>query len=272
MTAKKPELALKLDRPMAVFDIEATGATPRADRIVELAILRVHPDGHSDSHVFRINPEMPIPPEATAIHGISDEDVRGCPTFKGLSGKILELFSGCDLAGYNVLRFDIPMLVEEFLRAGIRFDPDNYRVVDAQRIYHRKEPRDLTAALSFYCSEMHLGAHGAEADTLATLRVLNAQVQRYADLPKDVAALSDYCDPRDATWADRQGRLRWVNGHIALNFGKKKGTRLSDMIKEDPGFLKWILRSDFPRDVKELVENAMQGRWPAPPEAPPKEE
>lgn len=267
MTAKQSSLALKLDRPLVVFDIEATGATPRADRIVELAILRVHPDGHTDSHVFRVNPEMPIPAEATAIHGISDEDVRHCPTFKELAPKIQELLSGCDLAGYNVLRFDIPMLVEEFLRAGVRFDPDAFRVVDAQRIYHRKEPRDLTAALSFYCKEMHLGAHGAEADALATLRVLNAQIERYGDLPRDVAALSDYCDPRDAAWADRQGRLRWVNGQIVLNFGKKKGAKLIDMIKEDPGFLKWILRSDFPRDVKEIVENALQGRWPTPPES-----
>lgn len=270
MTGKKSStLRLKLERPLAIFDIESTGTAPRADRIVELSIVRIHPDGTRDTHTYRINPEMPIPPESTRVHGITDADVAQCPTFKQLAPEVERLLEGCDLGGYNVLRFDIPMLVEEFLRAGRKFDAESRRVIDAQRIFHRREPRDLTAALAFYCNEMHLSAHGAEGDTLATLRVLESQLERYKDLPDDVAQLSEYCDPRDASWVDRQGRLKWLDGHVVLNFGKKKNSRLSDLIKEDPGFVRWMLRSDFPRDVKDILENALAGKWPVPPAEPP---
>jgi DNA polymerase-3 subunit epsilon len=257
----------KLDRPLAVFDIEATGSTPRADRIVELAIVRLAPDGRRETHVMRVNPGMPIPPEVTQIHGITDADVANCPSFCQIAGKVQELLQGCDLAGYNVVRYDIPMLVEEFARCGVRFDLDGRRIVDAQRIFHRREPRDLTAALAFYCNELHLDAHGAEGDALATLRVLEAELERYADLPRDMAALDAYCNPRDASWVDREGRLKWVNGEVVLNFGKKKGTPLRHIIRDDPGFIKWMLRGDFPRDTKEIVENAMAGTWPDPPTA-----
>jgi DNA polymerase-3 subunit epsilon len=258
-------LGLTLQRPLAVFDIESTGAVPRADRIIDLAVIRIHPDGHRDERCFRVNPGIPIPPESTAVHGIRDADVAGLPTFRQCAREIYEWLENCDLAGFNVLRFDIPMLVEEFLRADIKFDVSDRRVIDAQRIFHRREPRDLTAALAFYCGEMHLGAHGAAADTAATVRVLEAQLRRYEDLPRTVAELSEYCDPRDTAWADREGRLKWVDGQIVLNFGKKKGTRLGDLIRDDPGFVKWMLRSDFPRDVKDLLEAALQGRWPTPP-------
>lgn len=257
----------KLDRPLAFFDIEATGATPRADRIVEIAILRLLPNGQQDFHNYRVNPGMPIPPEATRIHGISDADVASCPLFPAIAKELLALLENCDLAGYNVSRFDIPMLQEEFLRAGITFDIEGRRVIDPQRVFHRRVPRDLTAALAYYCNEMHLDAHGAEADVRATLRVLEAQFERYPDLPQDMDALHDYCNPRDPSWADRTGRLRWAEGVIVLNFGKKKGTPLREVMRDDPGFVKWILRSDFPRDTKDLIENAMAGRWPEPPEA-----
>ncbi len=260
-----PELRLKLERPLAIFDIESTGTAPRADRIIELCVVRIHPNGARDTCSYRVNPEMPIPPESTQIHGIKDADVADCQTFRQLAPAIERLFEGCDLGGYNVLRFDIPMLVEEFLRAGRKFDMTDRRVIDAQRIYHRREPRDLTAALAYYCNEMHLNAHGAEADTLATVRVLESQLQRYKDLPDDIALLSDYCDPRDAAWVDQQGRLKWLDGHVVLNFGQKKNTRLSDLVRNDPGFIKWMLRSDFPRDVKEILENALAGKWPVPP-------
>ena len=156
---------LKLDRPLAIFDIESTGMNPRTDRIVEIAFIFVRPDGGETTEVFRVNPEMPIPPEVTQIHGISDADVRDCPTFKALAPKLLALLEGCDLGGYNLLRFDIPMLIEEFLRASIRFSIEGRRIVDVQRIYHKKEPRDLTAALAFYCGgAVHTDAHGAAAD------------------------------------------------------------------------------------------------------------
>ena len=262
---KKPLSVLKLDRPLAVFDIEATGATPRADRIVELAIVRIMPNGARDSHLWRVNPGMPIPPEATAIHGITDADVAASPTFRTLAPAVLEAFANCDLAGYNVGRFDIPMLVEEFARVGLTFDLEGRRIVDPQRIFHRREPRDLSAALAFYCGELHLDAHGAEADVLATIRVLEGELERYADLPHDLDELDAYCNPRDPTWVDRQGRLKWASGEVVLNFGQKKGKSLRSLVKEDPGFMKWMLRSDFPRDVQEIVAKAMEGDWPKPP-------
>jgi DNA polymerase-3 subunit epsilon len=258
-------LNITLDRPLAFFDIEATGISPRADRIVELCIVKFTPDKQQSTHVYRINPEMPIPAETTAIHGISDEDVANCPTFKDLATKIAAVLEGCDLGGYNIGRFDIPMLTEEFTRAGITFDTEGCRVLDAQRIYHRMEPRDLTAALAFYCNELHLDAHGAEADVLATVRVFEGQLKRYPELPHDMGALDEFCNPRDPTWVDRTGRLRWVDGKVTLNFGRKKGTPLKTIVDGDPGFIKWMLRSDFPKDTREIVENALQGNYPDPP-------
>ncbi len=255
-------LSISLNRPLVFFDIEATGISPRADRIVELCLIKFTPDKQQISYIYRINPEMPIPSEATAIHGISDEDVATCPTFQDLAPKISAVLEGCDLAGYNIGRFDIPMLTEEFARAGIKFDIEDRKVLDAQRIFHRKEPRDLSAALAFYCDDKHDGAHGAEADVLATIRVFEGQLQRYNDLPHDMDALDEYCNPRKPEWVDRAGRLRWVNGEVALNFGRKKGTLLRDMIANDPGFIKWMLRSDFPKDTREIVSKAMQGEYP----------
>jgi DNA polymerase-3 subunit epsilon len=159
----------------------------------------------------------------------------------------------------------MPMLAEEFVRAGVPFDVENRRVIDAQRIFHRREPRDLTAGLHFYCGEMHLDAHGAEADALATVRVLEGQFERYPDLPREMDALHDYCNPRDPNWVDRLGRLKWSKGRVVLNFGKRKGTPLQDLVEKDPGFIKWMLRSDFPRDTLKIVEDAIEGRWPEPP-------
>ena len=257
-------LKMKLDRPIAFFDIEATGLSPRADRIVELCIIKIMPDKSHATHTFRINPQMPIPVEASNIHGIFDADVAECPTFPALAKEIADVLEGCDLGGFNIGRFDIPMLSEEFTRAGIPFDIESRRTLDAQRIFHRKEPRDLSAALAFYCGEMHLDAHGAEPDVIATIKVFEGQLERYPDLPHDMDALNDYCNPRNPTWVDSTGRLYWNNGMVALNFGRKKGTALKDLIAGDPGFIKWMLRSDFPADTREIVENAIEGKWPEP--------
>jgi DNA polymerase-3 subunit epsilon len=250
-------LNVKLDRPLAIFDIEATGTNIRTDRIVELAVVKILPAEGKEVHVFRVNPEMPIPAEAAAIHGITDADVAHCPPFKAVAPKIFRLFDGCDLGGYNVLRYDIPLLQEEFTRASLNFTLEGRRVLDAQRIFHRKEPRDLTAALSFYCGEMHVDAHGAEADALATLRVIEGQFARYPDLPQTMEDLDAYCNPRDASWVDREGRLKIENGEIVLNFGKKKGESLKALARNDPGFLKWMLKGDFPSDTKEHVRKAL---------------
>lgn len=267
--SKANDFKWAINRPLAVFDIEATGINPRNDRIVELAVLRVHPDQTRDRHHWLINPERPIPPETTRIHGISDADVANSPRFRDLANELDALFRGCDIGGYNVLRFDIPMLTEEFSRCGIVFDTEDRRVFDAQRVFHRKVPRDLTAAVQYYCGELHMDAHGAEADALATLKVMEAQLTRYPDLPRDLDALDAYCNPRDPAWTDRAGRLRWQDGEIVINFGRKQGMKLRDLIREEPGFVTWILRSDFPRDTKGIIEACLAGRWPPPPTTDP---
>lgn len=258
-------LPFKLDRPLAVFDIESTGVSPRADRMIELAVIRIEPDGQHRKQTWLLNPTVPIPTETTAIHGITNETVADCPTFADVAQAVDAFLAGCDLAGYNHTRFDIPMLCEEFARAGITFDIDSRRILDAQRIFHQREPRDLTAALAFYCQELHIDAHGAEADAEATLRVLEGQFARYPDLPRDMESLDRLLNQRDPFAVDRTGRLRWVDNEIFINFGRKKGQRLRDLITQDPGFLKWILRSDFPMDTREIVQNALDGRWPDPP-------
>ena len=260
-------IPLQTDRPIAFFDIESTGTNVRSDRIIDLAIVKLHPDGRREEHTFRVNPERPIPPEASKVHGIYDKDVAGCPTFKQVAAQVAKLFEGCDLGGYNILRFDIPMLCEEFNRAGVPFGADGRRVVDPQRIFHQREPRDLTAALNFYCGEEHLGAHGALDDVVATIQVLEGQFKKYEDLPKDINQLSNYCNPRDPSWADSTGKLKWVAGELTINFGKKQGSKLRDLAAKDTSYLRWILDSNFPRDVTDIVSNALKGKYPSPPGA-----
>ena len=256
---------IKLDRPLIVFDIEATGTSARADRIIELAAIRIDPDGTETSGYWLLNPGVPIPIETTAIHGITDEIVRSCPTFKEKALEILTFFGEADFAGFNAGRFDIPMLAEEFSRAGIPFDADRRRLLDAQRIFHTKEPRDLSAALRFYCGHEHADAHGAEADVRATLDVIRGQFKRYDDLPRDMETLDRTFNPLDPFNADRSGRLRWVDGELVINFGKKKGAKLKDLAGEDAGFLKWIIKNDFPQDTRQICENALKGVFPQPP-------
>ena len=256
---------ITLDRPLIVFDIESTGINARTDRIIELAAIRVEPNGTETPGYWLLNPGVPIPEETTAIHGITNEAVRNCPRFSDKALEILVFFGESDLAGFNAGRFDIPMLQEEFARAGITFDPDRRRLLDAQRIYHTKEPRDLTAALKFYCGVEHTDAHGAEADVRATLNVLLGQFERYPDLPRDMDTLDRTFNQLDPFNADRAGRLRWVDGEVTINFGKKKGTKLRDLATQDPGFLRWITRNDFPMDTRQICENAINGIFPPPP-------
>ena len=256
---------LILKRPLAFFDIEATGISPRADRIVEICIIKLMPDNSRTTHTYRVNPQMPIPEEVVAIHGITDADVADCPVFQEIANELAELLENCDLGGYNITRFDIPMLTEEFIRAGKPIDLDKRSIVDVQRIFHRKEPRDLTAALSFYAGEEHTNAHGAEPDVIATIRVMEGQFEKYNDLPESVEDLHEYCNPRNPFWADRTGKLKWSNGEIVLNFGQRKGTSLKSLIQNDNNYIKWMLRSDFPIDVRELINNAKNGIWPEQP-------
>ena len=259
-------LTLKLDRPLVVFDIESTGISPRKDRIIELAAIKVSPDGTEEEKCWLLNPTVPIPPETTAIHGIADEDVKDCPTFEDLKDEIFAFFRDCDLSGFNADRFDIPCLEEEFARVGMNFGASARRHVDVQRIYHRKEPRDLSAAVRFYLDRDHTGAHGAGADTRATLEVLKAQMAKYPDLPQDVAEMDEFLVPHDPLNADRMGTLRWKNGELTVNFGKKKGESLKKLWLNEPGFLRWMLKGDFDTEVRMIVKDLLDnGRLPPAP-------
>ena len=258
-------LELTLDRPLVVLDIEATGLNSRTDRIVEICLVRIEADGERKIHTHRVNPEIPIPPAARAIHGISDSDVADCPSFDELAPRLYQLLEGADLGGYNILGFDILLLTEEFMRAKLVFDLEGRRVIDMQRIFHKKEPRDLSAALTFFCDKTLDDAHGAEADAIAALKVLSGQLKKYADLPRDIDKLDAFCNPRDTDWVDRSGRLKWIDGDITINFGKKKGTSLRVLVDSDQSYLKWILKSDFPRDTQAIVRNALDGEFPEPP-------
>mgnify|MGYP001092775373 CR=1 FL=1 len=257
-------LPLKLEKPLAIFDIESTGLNPRLDRIIELAIIKLFPDGNVKHYSFKLNPEIPIPAEATALHHITDADVIDCPLFKDVAKQVLDIFNDCDLGGFGIIRFDVPMLIEEFARVGIKFDDNACNIIDVQRIFHKKEPRNLSAALSFYCGESHVNAHGAEPDAEATLSVLEAQLRKYADLPHTIRELNSYCrKPRDPTWLDRTGKLKWSNNEVVINFGVKcRGISLHELRENNPKFLKWILTSDFPTDTKEIISGVLEGRFP----------
>lgn len=254
---------LRLDRPLVVFDIESTGTTPRKDRIIELAAVKLMPDGTEISKCWLMNPGVKIPPETTKIHGITDEIVKDCPTFADKADEIFAFFERCDLSGFNADRFDIPCLEEEFARVGKNFAPSSRRHVDVQRIYHRMEPRDLSAAVRFYLGRDHTGAHGAEADARATLEVLKAQMEKYPGLPQTVGEMDEYLVPHDPLNADRYGMLRWKDGELTINFGKKKGESLRKLLLNEPNYLRWIVKGDFDTEVKAIVRDLMEnGRLP----------
>ena len=258
---------IELKRPLVVFDIESTGISPRKDRIIELAAVKVMPDGTEVEKCWLMNPSVPIPAETTAIHGITDEIVKDLPTFAEYADEIFAFFDGCDLSGFNADRFDIPCLEEGFARVGRNFAASERKHVDVQRIYHRKEPRDLTAAVRFYLDRDHAGAHGAEADARATLEVLRAQFGRYADLPQTVEEMDEYLVPHDPLNADRMGLLRWRDGELTVNFGKKKGERLKDLLLNEPNFLRWIAKGDFDTEVRMIVRDLLEnGRLPSAPQ------
>ena len=266
---------IELKRPLVVFDLEPTGLCPRRDRIVEIAAVKTNPDGSEVTLERLLNPTIPIPPETTAVHGISDDDVKDCPTFADVADEIYAFFEGCDIAGFNSDRYDIPCLEEEFYRVGRNLAAAVINRVDVQRIYHKMEPRDLSSALKHYCGRSHVGAHGALADARATLDVLTAQLDRakgaeagdrYAELAgKDIAAIDDYLVPHDPNNADRNGMFRWRDGVLYVNFGKKKGEPLKKIMLNEPNFLRWITKGDFDTDVKAIAADALEGRLPKPP-------
>ena len=243
---------MNLTRPLCVFDIESTGVNVVHDRIVELCVLRVQPDGSETVKTWRVNPGIPIPVAATAIHGISNEDIANAPAFQQILPELLPLLQGSDLAGYNSNKFDIPMLAEELLRAGSDFDLSQCRSVDVQNIFHKKEQRTLSAAYAFYCQADLKNAHTAEADVRATYEVLKAQLERYPDLPKEVPALSDFSTMHRA--ADFAGFITFdAEGHEQFSFGKYKGQRVSHVLMKDPGYYSWLQNADFPLFTKKIL-------------------
>ena len=250
---------LRLTRPLAFFDLETTGIDPQRDKIVEIAVVRVDPGGATAGKTRRINPERPIPPDATAVHGIRDEDVAGAPAFRQVARGILDFLADSDLAGFNIRRFDVPLLDREFRDCGLDLALVQRRVVDAMTIFHRKEPRDLSAAVRHFLGREHEGAHGAEADVAATLEVLDAELDRYPDLPRTVAELEDWCHPAPAGAVDRQGKFVIREGQIVFAFGRQRGRALVEVARLQRDYLEWILKQDFPDDARAIVERALRG-------------
>lgn len=242
-------MKLKLTRPLVFFDLETTGTNITHDRIVEISIVKLMPDGTVVERSRRLNPEMPIPAEATAVHHITDDDVAGEPTFRQVAASLSKLLQGCDIAGFNSNRFDIPLLDQEFHRAGGDFDLNGVRFVDVQTIYHKKEPRTLVAAYRYYCGKELEEAHSALADTRATMEVLMAQLDVYDDLPVELDGLSEFANPNRNV--DLLGRLIYDdNKREVINFGKYKGRLAEEVLASDPGYYNWIMQGDFAQNTK----------------------
>ncbi|MEO9967757.1 MAG: 3'-5' exonuclease [Reichenbachiella sp.] len=257
-------MQLHLKNPLAVFDLETTGTNVTTDRIVEISVVKIMPDGEEIVKTMKINPTIPIPVETSMIHGIYDKDVKDAPTFKSISKSLVEFFNGCDLGGFNCLKFDIPLLIEEFLRADIEFDTTNRKFVDAQKIFHMMEKRTLTAAYQFYCGKSLDDAHSAEADTLATAAVIKAQVERYdgqtvvdamgrklGTIANDMKNLHEVTA---ANMVDLAGRFVMNDkGVEVFNFGKHRHKPVEDILKAEPGYYDWMMKGDFPLDTKKRL-------------------
>jgi DNA polymerase-3 subunit epsilon len=247
-------MELNLKNPMVFFDLETTGVNVASDRIVEISWLKIQTDGSESIKTHLVNPTIPIDPRAIAIHGITDEDVKDKPTFSDLARTLVKEFEGCDFAGYNSNKFDIPLLAEEFLRADVDFDLRKRKFIDVQVIFHKMEQRTLTAAYQFYCKKVLEDAHSAEADTLATYEILKAQLDHYEHLQNDVDYLSVFSTQNRSV--DLAGRIIYNDKDIEVfNFGKYKGEPVEEVLKKDPGYFGWILNGDFPLYTKKVLTN-----------------
>lgn len=245
-------MKLKLSRPLVFFDLETTGVNIGTDRIVEISYYKVFPNGNAEGKTLRVNPGMPIPAEATAVHGITDEDVRDCPRFEQIAPEIAAVIADSDLAGYNSNYFDVPLLAEELLRAKVNVDLKQKKLVDAFQIFKKNEPRNLTAAYKFYCGKNLEDAHSAQADTMATYEVLLAQLERYPDVPDTVDALDEYTRGQ-VQFADFAGRIAYDSEGVEIfNFGKHKGLRVRDIFRRDPSYYAWLMNTDFPAYTKQV--------------------
>lgn len=246
-------MKLKLDRPIIFFDLETTGLDVAKDHIVELCYIKVFPNGNEKSETMRINPGVPIPKMTSEIHGIYDKDVADCPMFKDVAAELMKTFDGCDFAGYNSNKFDVPLLCEEFLRCGMNFDVSHRKFVDVQNIFYKLEQRTLTAAYKFYCNKTLEDAHSALGDTRATLEVLEAQLDRYPEsLQNDVAFLSEFCKMNKNV--DFAGRIIYDDNNVEIfNFGKHKGKPVVEVLRQEPNFYNWMMQGEFPQNTKQVL-------------------
>ncbi|WP_406684257.1 exonuclease domain-containing protein [Seonamhaeicola sp. MEBiC1930] len=247
-------MQLNLNKPICFFDLETTGINITSDRIVEISILKVFPNGKEERKTWRVNPEMPIPKETSVIHGIYDEDVADKPTFKVLAKEVYNMIKDSDLGGFNSNRFDIPLLAEEMLRADIDFDMKNRQAIDVQTIFHKMEQRTLSAAYKFYCDKNLDDAHSAEADTNATYEVLKAQLEKYDELENDTKFLAEFSSRKK--FADFAGFIAYnKNGEECFSFGKHKGKLVTEILEKEPGYFGWLLNADFPLYTKKVLTN-----------------
>lgn len=258
-------MELNLNKPLIFFDIESTGVNVGQDKIIEICFYKVFPDGRKEVKTYLINPERHIPEESTKIHGIKDEDVKDKPTFKQIAGELNALIGNSDLAGYNSNKFDVPLLVEEFLKAGVDFDISNRKFIDVMNIFHKMESRTLKAAYKFYCGKDLINAHTAEADTTATYEILLAQLERYngveyedhegnksIPIVNDVRALHEFS--KHSNWVDMVGHIVYNDKkEECINFGKYKGRVVTELFKTDPSYFAWMMNADFPLSTKKVI-------------------
>ena len=253
---------LNLERPMVVFDLETTGLDIQKDRIVEIACVKLQMDGGRTTLTYRINPGIPIPEAASQVHGIYDHDVANAPGFVEVADELAQFLTGCDFSGFNLERFDLPLLKNEFERTGKAFPTEAVHIVDVHKVFILKEPRDLSAAYRFYCNKNLDNAHSAEADATATADILLAQVEHYDDLPSNVAQLHAFCHTPRPGWVDADGKLRWKDGEPVLSFGKHKNRSLKELASDERGYLQWIAGADFSSEFIGIIKDALDGKFP----------
>jgi len=254
---------LNLTRPLVFFDLETTGLDPALDRIVQFAFIRFMPDHSVEEWSALVNPGLPIPPEASRVHHITDDMVAREPRFADFAARVRVFLQGADLAGFNILRFDVPFLMAEMERNGHAMDVSRMQLVDSQVIFHKREPRDLSAAYRLYCGEEMVNAHDALADVRATAQVLAGQLNRYADLPRQTAGLAEYCSSDDGgRWVTSDRKLYWRHGEAVLSFGKHRGKSLKWLYENEPDYLRWMSEKDFTDAMQAIIQAALQGRFP----------
>ena len=259
----KDGVLMKLTKPLVVLDLETTGIWIEKDRIIEIGMVKVLTDGKKETYATRVNPCMPIPPVVTELTGITDADVKNAPSFLSIAGKVLAFLEGADIGGFNVERFDLPLLAREFADAGIKFEYATRTVYDAQKVYHLHERRDLSAAFAFYCHQDLKDAHSATADAEATLAILQEQLKRYTAGREDVEALKDFEYKQNSEYFDNERKFRWWNGDLYMTFGKyAKKEPLRVIAKKDPQYLEWVLDKDFSDEVKTMIQGVLNGQFP----------